>query len=29
LGPLLLSTALVGVGFQAKMLAAFVVLPTF
>jgi 4-amino-4-deoxy-L-arabinose transferase-like glycosyltransferase len=29
LGPLLLSTALVGVGFNIKMLAAFVVLPTF
>jgi 4-amino-4-deoxy-L-arabinose transferase-like glycosyltransferase len=29
LKPLLLATALVGVGFNTKMLAAFVVLPTF
>jgi 4-amino-4-deoxy-L-arabinose transferase-like glycosyltransferase len=29
LGPLLVSTALVGLGFETKMLAAFVVLPTF
>ena len=29
LGPLLLAMALVGVGFNIKMLAAFVVLPTF
>ena len=29
LGPLLLAMALVGVGFNVKMLAAFVVLPTF
>jgi 4-amino-4-deoxy-L-arabinose transferase-like glycosyltransferase len=29
LRPLLLSTALAGIGFQIKMLAAFVVLPTF
>jgi 4-amino-4-deoxy-L-arabinose transferase-like glycosyltransferase len=28
-GPLLLSAALVGVGYNVKMLAAFVVLPTF